>query len=133
MRDMSGKVRFSASLPYCRMTISTHREKRGNMREKALSFRFQGIYSCAMARPVMQKTQNTVTNSLTRVVMKGERVVVHRRGKAVAALIPLEDLALLEELEDRLDVEEAERRLADPSDKSIPYEQVRRELGLASM
>jgi len=46
--------------------------------------------------------------------------VVHRRGKAVAALIPLEDLALLEELEDRADVQEAERRLADPNDKAIP-------------
>jgi antitoxin (DNA-binding transcriptional repressor) of toxin-antitoxin stability system len=38
--------------------------------------------------------------------MKGERVVVHRRGKAVAALIPLEDLALLEELEEQKDIEE---------------------------
>jgi PHD/YefM family antitoxin component YafN of YafNO toxin-antitoxin module len=65
------------------------------------------------------------------VVTKRERVVVHRRGKAVAALIPLEDLALLEELEDRLDVEEAERRLADPNEVPIPYEQVRKELGLA--
>ena len=56
---------------------------------------------------------------------------MHRRGKAVAALIPLEDLALLEELEDRLDVEEAERRLADPNEVPIPYEQVQKELGLA--
>jgi hypothetical protein len=36
----------------------------------------------------------------------------------------------LEELEDRLDVEEAECRLADPNNKATPYEQVRRELGL---
>ncbi len=34
---------------------------------------------------------------------------------------------------DRLDVEEAERRLADPNDLAIPYEQVRRELGLADL
>jgi hypothetical protein len=33
-------------------------------------------------------------------------VKVHRRGKAVAALIPLEDFALLEELEDQKDIEE---------------------------
>jgi antitoxin (DNA-binding transcriptional repressor) of toxin-antitoxin stability system len=84
-----------------------------------------------MSRPVAQKTHRTISNSLTRVVTKGERVKVHRRGKAVAALIPLEDLALLEELEDRLEVEDAERRLADSADKTIPYEQVRRELGLA--
>ena len=84
-----------------------------------------------MPHPIAQKTHRTVTNSLTRVVTNGERVKVHRRGKAVAALIPLEDLALLEELEDRLDVEEAERRLADPHEVPIPYEQVRKELGLA--
>jgi PHD/YefM family antitoxin component YafN of YafNO toxin-antitoxin module len=59
-----------------------------------------------MSHPATQKTRRTVSNSLTRVVTKRERVVVHRRGKAVAALIPLEDLALLEELEDQKDVEE---------------------------
>jgi antitoxin (DNA-binding transcriptional repressor) of toxin-antitoxin stability system len=84
-----------------------------------------------MSHPVAQKAHSAISNSLTRVVTKGERVKVHRRGKAVAALIPLEDLALLEELEDRLDVEDAERRLADSTDKSIPYEQVHRELGLS--
>jgi PHD/YefM family antitoxin component YafN of YafNO toxin-antitoxin module len=84
-----------------------------------------------MPRLATQKRQETFSHSLTRVVTKRERVVVHRRGKAVAALIPLEDLALLEELEDRLDVEEAERRLADPNEVPIPYEQVRKELGLA--
>jgi PHD/YefM family antitoxin component YafN of YafNO toxin-antitoxin module len=130
VRDISGKVRFSASLPLLQDDNShTSREERRH--EKALFFRFQSIYNRVLSRPVAQKTHRTVTNSPTRVVTKGERVVVHRREKAVAALIPLEDLALLEELEDRLDVEEAERRLADPSDKSIPYEQVRRELGLA--
>ena len=84
-----------------------------------------------MSRLATQKRQETFTHSLTRVVTKGERVKVHRRGKAVAALISLEDLALLEELEDRLDVEEAERRLADPNEVPIPYEQVRKELRLA--
>jgi hypothetical protein len=34
---------------------------------------------------------------------------------------------------DRLDVAEAERRLADPNDATIPYEQVRRELGLGPL
>jgi hypothetical protein len=35
------------------------------------------------------------------------------------------------EIEDRLDAEEAKRRLADPNEVPIPYEQVRKELGLA--
>jgi len=84
-----------------------------------------------MPRSATQKRRETFSHSLARVVSKRERFVVHRRGKAVAALIPLEDLALLEELEDQLDVREAARRLADPNDKALPYEQVRQELGLA--
>ncbi len=59
-----------------------------------------------MPRPTTQKRQETFSHSLSRVVTKRERVVVHRRGKAVAALVPLEDLARLEELDDRLDVED---------------------------
>jgi PHD/YefM family antitoxin component YafN of YafNO toxin-antitoxin module len=74
-----------------------------------------------MPRPATQKRQEPFSHSLTRVVTKRERVVVHRRGKVVAALIPLEDLTLLKELEDRLDIEEAERRLADPNEVPIPY------------
>jgi antitoxin (DNA-binding transcriptional repressor) of toxin-antitoxin stability system len=81
-----------------------------------------------MSRPVAQKTHRTISNSLTRVVTKGERVKVHRRGKAVAALIPLEDLALLEELEDRLEVEEALKVLNDPTDVIIPWDQAKTEL-----
>ena len=84
-----------------------------------------------MPRLATQKRQETLSHLLARVVTKWERVVVHRRGKAVAALIPLEDLALLEELDDRFDIEEVERRLADPNEVPIPYEQVRKELGLA--
>ena len=38
-----------------------------------------------------------------------ERIVLDRRGRSLAALIPLEDLALLEELEDRQDAEEARK------------------------
>ena len=40
-----------------------------------------------------------------------ERIVFTRRGKGVAALIPLEDLALVEAAEDRQDAEEIRRRV----------------------
>jgi prevent-host-death family protein len=42
-----------------------------------------------------------------------ERVVLTRRGRKVAAVVPIEDVALLEALEDRLDLEDARRALAD--------------------
>jgi prevent-host-death family protein len=54
-----------------------------------------------------------------------ERVVVRKHGKDVAAVIPMEDLDLLERAieaaEDRIDVAEAERILNDPYEgKLVP-------------
>jgi len=55
----------------------------------------------------------------------------------VKELTPKEQLELyrlleqiIEEEEDRLDVEDAERRLADPNEVPIPWEQVKKNLGL---
>jgi antitoxin (DNA-binding transcriptional repressor) of toxin-antitoxin stability system len=64
------------------------------------------------------------------VKLNGERIVVREGGKDVAAIVPMEDLALLEELEDAADVEEARRRLADPNEKPIPWEKAKADLGL---
>ncbi len=83
-----------------------------------------------MTRLAAHKACENFSDTLDRVVAKGERILLHRRGKNVAALVPVEDLALLEELEDRLDAEEAKRRLANPNEVPISYEQVRKELGL---
>jgi prevent-host-death family protein len=57
----------------------------------------------------------------------GERTIVHRRKKPVAALVPIEDLELLERYEDELD-----RRLIKKArkEKTIPWEQVKKDLGL---
>jgi prevent-host-death family protein len=50
---------------------------------------------------------------INRVAYGGERVVIRRREKELAAVIPLEDLRLLERLieqeEDRIDAEEARK------------------------
>ena len=68
-------------------------------------------------------------------VYQGERTIVHRRGKDSAAIISISDLRLLEllieEAEDRLDVEAAEGPdgLSD-ADKRIHYEEFRRQQGL---
>jgi len=53
---------------------------------------------------------------------------LERIGRGLLCVI---DAEKLEVVEDRLDLEEAERRLADPTEIPVPYKQVREELGLA--
>ena len=83
-----------------------------------------------MTRMTASKARGKFSDLLSRVANRGERIVVRRRGKDVAALVPVQDLALLEEMQDHQDAAEAIRRLADPTEVPIPYEQARKELGL---
>ncbi|OGL99550.1 hypothetical protein A2501_04275 [Candidatus Uhrbacteria bacterium RIFOXYC12_FULL_57_11] len=65
---------------------------------------------------------------LNRAAYGKERIVLTRRGRALVAVIPLEDLERLRALEDRRDAELLREALADP--ERLPYDQVRRELDL---
>jgi len=58
-----------------------------------------------------------------------ERFVLTRRGKKLVAIIPVEDLELLEELEDQMDVQAAKEALAE-SDERVSYQDLRSKLGL---
>ena len=62
-----------------------------------------------------------------RVSLRGERVVVERRGKNLFALVPVEDVELLERLEDKLDLD-AIRAAKDEPTK--PWSKVKKALGL---
>ncbi len=44
--------------------------------------------------------RDNLADALNRVAYQGERIVLERRGKGVAVLVSMEDLALLETLED---------------------------------
>jgi len=79
------------------------------------------------------KASDDLSRSVDRAVTGKERVKIHRGGKDVAAVIPIEDLELLEELEDRLDLLEAfdaieEARL---NGGIMPWEQFKAELSLS--
>ncbi len=68
---------------------------------------------------------------INQVAFGGERVRLTRHGKAVAAVVPIGDLDLLEELEDAFDLADLETALADPANRErIPWEDVKRQLGL---
>lgn len=79
------------------------------------------------------KIRSQLADTINRVAYQGERVVLERRGKGVAALVSMKDLALLEKLEDEADARAARKALADmkrKKQKPIPWEQVKAELGL---
>ncbi len=60
-----------------------------------------------------------------------ERVLLTRRGRELAAVVPVEDVLLLEALEEYLDVAAAHEALASPENRErIPWEQVKAGLGL---
>ena len=62
-----------------------------------------------MTRLTASSVRGAFAATLDRVVEGGERIVLDRRGKSVAALVPIEDLEFLRELEDQLDNEAAAR------------------------
>ncbi len=72
-------------------------------------------------------TRQNFADILNRAAYGGERIVVHRRKKPVAAVVPMEDLEFLEALEDRIDITEARKRLKEPT---IPWSKIKKELGL---
>ena len=70
---------------------------------------------------------------LDRAAAGKERVIVTRRGKPSVAIVSMEDVELLEEIEDRLDAKDfraAFREWKMSGRKSKPLDQVIRELGL---
>lgn len=75
-------------------------------------------------------TTEKLAEALEQAVATGDRVILRRGQKVVGAVISPQDLARLEEIEDRLDVEESERRLADTTQPSVPLAEVRKKLGL---
>ena len=86
-----------------------------------------------MTRLAASTAREDFTDILKRVARGGERIVLRRGRKDLAALVPLKDLRLLEKIEDRLDLDDARKALSDSKKKGakpIPWEKARRLLGL---
>lgn len=64
---------------------------------------------------------------IRRVSSGGETVILTRRDKPVAALVSMEDLELLQDIEDRTDIEDAWKARSEPG-PNIPWETLREEL-----
>jgi len=64
---------------------------------------------------------------LSKAEFAGERTILHRRKKPVAALVPIEDLELIERYEDELDARLLKKAR---KEKTIAWEQLKHDLGL---
>ena len=86
-----------------------------------------------MTRVNAQDVKKAFGDALNRVAYAKETIILQRRGEDIAALVPLEDLELLnrlrEEEEDRIDNAAADAALAETGD-NIPHEVIKAELGL---
>jgi len=87
-----------------------------------------------MTRLNVSKAREEFPEIVNRAAYGKERTIVSRRGKDLAAVIPMEDLRLLERLAqeelDRTDIEDARSALKEAEEKgTIPLRDLMRELG----
>lgn len=65
-----------------------------------------------MGNPAGKKERQGFADAINRAAFGNERVLLRRRGRAIAAVVPISDLRLLEALESRIDLVEARSALA---------------------
>ena len=68
------------------------------------------------------------SEAINRVAYSGDRVVLQRHGKNVAAIVSIEDLELLQALEDRIDLAAARKALKQRG--RVPWDKVKADLNL---
>jgi prevent-host-death family protein len=79
----------------------------------------------------MTEARSNFSDTVNRVAYGKERVTITRHGKALVALVPIEDLELLERLEDHVDLEKTRAALEEVKAQGVvPWEQVKANLGL---
>lgn len=82
-------------------------------------------------RKAFSQARSELTEIVNHVAFGHERCILTRNGKELAAIVSIEDLKTLEDLEDKLDLEAAKR--ADEDIKkhgTVKWKDAKRELGL---
>lgn len=69
------------------------------------------------------------SNIINRVAFGDESFVLTRRGEPIAALVSMNELKILQEIEDQIDVEDAWKAKNEPGEP-IPWEDLKKELKL---
>jgi prevent-host-death family protein len=65
------------------------------------------------------KIRESLSDTINRVVYRGERVQIERHGKPVAAIVSLRDLEAIEQMEDQIDIKAAKEALKEPGRISL--------------
>ena len=81
-----------------------------------------------MSRIAVIDARKDLADILNRAAYGKERVVLTRRGKDVAAIVPMDDLAILEAIEDHMDLTESEKileRVKRDSEETFSLEEVK--------
>lgn len=73
--------------------------------------------------------RKNLADIVNKVAYGKESIVLTRRGQDVAALVSMEGLELLQQIEDYIDIEDAKKALQG-SAENIPAEEVWKQLGL---
>ena len=82
-----------------------------------------------MAEIAVADVRKNLSDAVNRVAYGKERLILKRRGKGVAALVPIEDLEAIEAMEDKIDVALARKALKEKG-KPVPLETLKKQLGL---
>ncbi len=80
-----------------------------------------------MTKMTISELRENLSDTLNRVHYSGERVLVEKNGRDMAAVISSEELRFFEALENRLELEEAKLARKEPG---VPWDDVKRRLGL---
>jgi prevent-host-death family protein len=84
-----------------------------------------------MAKISVSEAREDFSEVVNQVCYTGERMILHRRGKDLVALVPVSDLEMLESLEDAMDTEAAKAAIKESKKKgSISWSKLKKELGL---
>jgi len=87
----------------------------------------------AAARLTTSEARDGFAELVNRVAYGRERVVIHRRGHDLVALVPVEDLEALEAAENAADLATAREALAEhraSGEPGVPWEQIKADLKL---
>jgi prevent-host-death family protein len=86
-----------------------------------------------MTRIPVTRARKTLSDVISHVAFGGERVVLSRNGKDLAAIVSMEVYRRVEAAEDRADLADlrsTKRAAAQRGEHPIPYEEARKRLGL---